>query len=132
MQRPLPEAGPSLTFFKPSLRAAGLLTALSAAVLAAALYLRYGIIENTPIGLACQAGEESPTCTVRLAVIHLFQHSAFGWTATIAASLQLWRPNLVAFGIGLVAAAAGLVLYNTRLSALAVALLVLSLARART
>lgn len=97
-----------------------------------ALYLRYDIIQNTPIGLACEAGEQSLTCAVRLAAIHLFVRSIFGWTAVIAALLQLWRPNVVAFGIGLLSASFGLVLYNTRLSALAVALLVLSLARARS
>jgi len=37
-----------------------------------ALYLRYDIIQNTPIGLACEAGEQSLICTVRLAAIHLF------------------------------------------------------------
>jgi hypothetical protein len=50
----------------------------------------------------------------------------------VAAAIQLWRPNVLTFGIGLIAAAFGLVLYNTRLSALAVALLVLSLGRARS
>ncbi|HYH69829.1 MAG TPA: hypothetical protein VEX16_00820 [Methyloceanibacter sp.] len=98
--------------------------------LGAALYLRYGIIQNTPIGLACEAGEASLTCDVRLAVILLFIRSVFGWTALIAAAVNLVRPNAVVFGIGLVAAAMGLVLYNTRLSALAVPLLLLSLARA--
>jgi hypothetical protein len=47
----------------------------------------------------------------------------------IASCVQLWRPNIVAFGTGLVFALLGLVLYNTRISALAIALLVLSLAR---
>ena len=103
---------------------------LVVAAVSFALYLRYGIIQNTPIGLACEAGEQSLTCTARLAAIILFVGSRFGWTALVAALLQLWRPNVVTFGIGLVAAAFGLVLYNTRLSALAVALLVLSLARA--
>jgi hypothetical protein len=60
-----------------------------------------------------------------------FRARHFGWTALVAALLQLWRPNVVVFGIGLISASFGLVLYNTRLSALAVALLVLSLARAR-
>jgi hypothetical protein len=49
--------------------------------------------------------------------------------ALIAALIQLWRPNAVMFGVGIVFALLGLVLYNTRLAALAAALLVLSLAR---
>jgi hypothetical protein len=122
---------PSPLFFMPSRRAAAILVPLVITALASALFLRYGVIQNTPIGLACEAGEESLTCTIRLAAILLFIPGWFGWTALAAATFQLWRPNIVMFEIGLVAAAFGLVLYNTRLSALAVALLVLSLARAR-
>jgi hypothetical protein len=59
----------------------------------------------------------------------MFIQGIFGWIAMIAAGVQLWRPNRVAFAVGLVAALLGLVLYNTRASALAAALLVLSLAR---
>jgi hypothetical protein len=121
----------SLSLFKPSARAVLILSPLVATAVGLALYLRYGIIQNTPIGLACEAGEQSLTCAARLAAIHLFVRGIFGWTAVVAALLQLWRPNVVTFGIGLISAAFGLVLYNTRLSALAVALLVLSLARAR-
>lgn len=116
--------------FLPSLREAVVILAAVLIALGAALYLRYGIIQNTPIGLACEAGEKSLTCTVRMQVILLFIRNVFGWTAIIAAVIQLLRPNIVAFGIGLASAAMGLVLYNTRLSALAVALLLLSLARA--
>src|SRR5262245_24355338 len=121
----------SLSLFKPSARAVLILSPLVGAAVGLALYLRYGIIQNTPIGLACEAGEQSLVCIVRLAAIHLFVRSIFGWTAVVAALLQLWRPNVVVFGIGLLSAAFGLVLYNTRLSAFAVALLVLSLARAQ-
>ena len=126
-------AGPdrSVTLFKPSARAALILSLLAIAAVGFALYLRYGIIQNTPIGLACEAGEQSLTCTIRFAAIHLFARSIFGWVAVAAALLQLWRPNVIVFGIGLISAAFGLVLYNTRLSALAVALLLLSFARAR-
>ena len=46
-------------FFRPSRRQATLLGALALAALAAALYLRYGIIENTQIGFACDAGDLS-------------------------------------------------------------------------
>ncbi len=102
---------------------------LAAAALGTALYLRFRIIQNTPLGLACEAGLDTLTCSARLFIVQLFNLNVFGWTAMIAAVFQLWRPNLVAFGIGLVAALAGLVLYNTNASALAAALLVLSLAR---
>lgn len=122
-----PHLSPPL--FMPSRRALAILVPLGLAALGLALLLRYGIIQNTPIGLACEAGEESLTCSIRLAAILLFVRGVFGWTALAAAAVQLWRPNIVAFGIGLVSAAFGLVLYNTRFSALAVALLVLSLAR---
>jgi len=98
-------------------------------VLGAALSLRYEIIENTPLGLACEAGRHSLVCTVRGAVIVLFNQNAFGWIALIVAVIQFWRPNIVVFGVGLAASLAGLVLYNTNASALALALLVLSLAR---
>jgi hypothetical protein len=117
--------------FLPSRRAAAIIALLGLAALGAALFLRYAIIQNSGLGVACEAGEESLICTVRLAVIVLFVRGAFGWGALIAAAIALWRPNVVAFGAGVVLAILGLVLYNTRTSALAVALLVLSLARPR-
>ena len=131
MQRKSP-ASPdhSLSLFRPSGRVALILSLFAIAAVSFALYFRYNIIQNTPIGLACEAGEQSLTCTVRLAAIHLFVRGIFGWTSVAAALLQLWRPNVIVFGIGLISAAFGLVLYNTRLSSLAVALLVLSFARA--
>jgi len=107
------------------------LSPLVVAAVGFALYLRYGIIQNTPIGLACEAGEQSLVCMVRLAAIQLFVRSIFGWTAVAASLFHLWRPNIAAFAVGLLSVAFGLVLYNTRLSAFAVVLLVLSLARAR-
>ena len=102
---------------------------LGLAALGAALYLRYFIIQNSAIGIACEAGEASLICKARLAAILMFVRGAFGWAALIASAIQLWRPNVVAFGIGLAFTPLGLVLYNTRVSALAIALLVLSLAR---
>jgi hypothetical protein len=119
--------GPKL--FLPSRRAAAILAGLGLAALGTALYLRYCIIQNSAIGVACEAGEVSLTCKMRLAVILMFVQDCFGWVAMIASGVQLWRPNIVAFGTGLVFALLGLVLYNTRASALAVALLVVSLAR---
>lgn len=117
--------------FVPPWRAAAVIAILGLATLGSALFLRYAIIQNSVIGVACEAGEESLTCSVRLAVILLFVRGVFGWGALIAAAIALLRPNVVAFGAGVVFAILGLVLYNTRISALAVALLVLSLARPR-
>ena len=96
--------------FLPSPRAAIMLAVLGASALGAALFFRYGIIQNTPLGLACEAGEGGFVCAVRLAVILMFTRSLFGWVALIAACIQLWRPNVIVFGIGLVFALMGLVL----------------------
>jgi hypothetical protein len=115
--------------FLPSRQAAAVTAILGVTALCAALYLRYFIIQNSGIGVACEAGEQSLTCKVRLAVILLFVRGTFGWMAMLAAVVQLCRPNVVTFGVGIVFALLGLVLYNTRVSALAAALLVLSLAR---
>jgi hypothetical protein len=112
-----------------SLGAVVILFVLGLAALGAALFLRYGIIQNAQVGLACEAGQASFTCKLRLLAIVMFVNECFGWIALIAALVQLWRPNAIAFGVGLVFALLGLVLYNTRVSALAVTLLVLSLAR---
>jgi hypothetical protein len=124
---PTAQAAPKL--FLPSKRGAAVSALLGLAALGTALWLRYFIIQNTGIGIACEAGEESLTCKLRLAVIMLFLRGAFGWAALIAGAIQLWRPNVVVFAAGIVFALLGLVLYNTRASALAAALLVLSLAR---
>lgn len=126
---PAPDAAAPSKLFLPSKRASAVLAILALAALGAALYLRYAIIQNSAIGVACEAGEQSLICEVRLAVILMFVQGAFGWVALIASGVQLWRPNVVTFGTGLVFALLGLVLYNTRVSALAIALLVLSLAR---
>ena len=122
-------ASPSNSAYLPTVRAGVLVAAIGLAALGAALYLRYSVIQNTPIGLACEAGEESLMCSVRLATIILFVRSVFGWTALIAGLVQFVRPNILALAVGTAAAACGLVLYNTRMSALAVALIALSFAR---
>jgi hypothetical protein len=115
--------------FLPSRHASLVLATLSVVALSTALFLRYGIIQNSVIGVACEAGEVSLTCKIRLAVILMFIQGLFGWVAIIAAGVQLWRPNTFTFGTSLIFALLGLVLYNTRVSALAIALLLLSLAR---
>src|ERR1700752_1734243 len=64
-----PDAAALPKLFLPSKRASAVLAVLALAALGAALYLRYAIIQNSAIGVACEAGEQSLTCEVRLAVI---------------------------------------------------------------
>lgn len=94
-----------------------------------ALYLRYLAIEHAPVSLACQGGANSWLCASFRIVIMLYNHAAFGWIALVAAVLNLVRPSIVLISIALAAAGFGLVLHNAGLAGLAVALLILSLAR---
>lgn len=115
--------------FAPNARQLNVLITIGLLSLGYAMYLRYLVIEYTQVGLACQAGLDTWLCLTRKVVIALFQHSVFGAMALGAAVINLIRPSLAVLTIGLSAAAFGIVLYNTGLSALAAALFILSLAR---
>lgn len=115
--------------FLPTPRQTNVLLAAGFISLGYALYLRYLVIELSSVGLACQAGLDTWVCATRKLAIVLFQNSVFGIVALAAAVLNLLRPGLLPLTVGLVAAAFGIVLYNVGLSALAVGLLILSLAR---
>jgi hypothetical protein len=117
--------------FLPTARQTNWLIVIGLLSLGYALYLRYLAIELSSVGLACQAGLQTWLCLTRKIVIALFTNSVFGTVALGAALLNLVRPSLVLFGLGLMAAGFGIVLYNVGLSALAIGLLILSLARPR-
>jgi hypothetical protein len=68
-------------------------------------------------------------CTQRRVLAALFDRAIIGWAAVIIAAVNLLRPTLVVFGLGLAVACVGVVLYNVMLSALAIGLLLLSFAR---
>jgi hypothetical protein len=118
-----------MKLFLPSARATNWLLIVGFCSLGYALYLRYLAIEYTPVGLACQAGAQTWLCATRRTVMLLFNNTFFGWVAFGAATLNLIRPSIVLMAIALVAGGFGIVLYNVALSSLAVALLILSLAR---
>jgi hypothetical protein len=118
-----------MKLFLPSARAINWLLIIGFCALGYALYMRYLAVEQSPVGLACQAGLNTWLCFTRQITIALFTYSVFGWFALIVAGLNLLRPSLLLFGAALAAACCGIVLYNIALSALAVGLLVLSLAR---
>ncbi|CAL8981197.1 hypothetical protein GJ689_08115 [Rhodoplanes serenus] len=115
--------------FLPSARTTNWLITVGFLALGYAFYLRYLVIENTPVGLACDAGAQTTVCLVRLVATRLFNAQVFGWVALGAALINLMRPNAPMFALGLAAAALGVVLYNAGLAGLAAGLLVLSLAR---
>ena len=115
--------------FLPTARQTNLLLLVGFLAFGYALYFRYLVIEQSTVGLACEAGLQTWACLTRRIVIALFNHSAFGIAAIAAAVLNLIRPSVLLFALGLTAAGFGLVLYNGGLSGLAVPLLILSLAR---
>ena len=118
-----------MRLFLPSARATNLLLIVGFCAIGYALYMRYLAVEQSPVGLACQAGLNTWLCVTRQLTIELFTYSVFGWFALIVAALNLLRPSLILFGAALAAACCGVVLYNIALSAFAAGLLVLSFAR---
>lgn len=115
--------------FLPSARTVNWLLTVGFLALGYAFYVRYLVIENTPVGLACDAGAQTTVCLVRLIATRLFNVQVFGWVALGAALINLIRPAAPLFALGLAATALGLVLYNAGLSGVAAAVLFMSLAR---
>jgi len=118
-----------MRLFLPSARATNVLLIVGFCALGYALYMRYLAIEQSNVGLACDAGLNSWLCASRKILTVLFGYSVFGATALIVAVLNLIRPSLFLFAIALAATCMGVVLYNVGLAGLAAGLLVLSLAR---
>lgn len=113
----------------PTLRQAACLAVLALAALGYGFFMRYRVIEQSAVGIACEAGGATWLCASRRTAIALFTPQVFGLVALGAALLNLLRPSVILWGLTLLAGGVGVVLYNTSLSALAVGLLALSLAR---
>ena len=115
--------------FLPSARETNILLIVGFGALGYALYVRYMGVEQSAIGLACNAGLDTFMCLQRKVWAALFDRAIIGWAAVIIAAVNLLRPTLVVFALGLAIACIGVVLYNVMLSALAIGLLLLSFAR---
>ena len=115
--------------FRPSLRQTAWLLIVAVSAVGCALYLRYMVMQVPEKALACQAGLDTWLCLARKVAIDFFRHNVFGAVALGAALLNLVRPSILLATVALLAAGLGIVLYNVTLSALAVALLLISLAR---
>src|SRR6516164_1458384 len=115
--------------FRPSAASLNWVITVGLLALGYAIYLRYLVIEQTQIGLACDGGLKTWLCLSRTAVQAFFENEVFGWVSLGAAVLTLIRPSLPLFTIGLAASAFGIVLHNAGLSGFAAALLILCFAR---
>lgn len=113
----------------PSLLKSACLAAIGLAALSYGFYLRYEVIEQATVGIACSSDFDTWLCASRRTAIALFTPQAFGFAALGAALLNLLRPSIILWALALIAGGIGIVLYNTALSALAIALLIFSLAR---
>jgi len=126
-----PDAPRRLRLFAPSAAALNWVISIGFLSLGYALYMRYLVIEQPSVGLACDAGLATWLCLSRKVASALFDNYVFGWVSLGAAVLALIRPSVPLFTIGLVATALGIVLYNDNasLSGFAAALLVMCFAR---
>jgi hypothetical protein len=119
----------SRSSYRPTWRQAAYLAVLALAALSYGFFMRYRVIEQSAVGIACESNGANWLCASRRTAIALFTPQLFGIVALGAALLNVLRPSIMFWACALLAGGAGIVLYNTALSALAVALLILSLAR---
>ena len=118
-----------INLWRPSARAALLLAVLALIGCGLGAYMRYWLVEPSSVGLVCDGGAQGALCAVRRMFIGIFVKSGFGLAAIAATLLALIRPSALLVGAALLFGGLGVVLYNTGLSALALALLPLTLAR---
>jgi hypothetical protein len=119
----------SRKLFLPSNTALTALAAIVACAVGCALYMRYFGVQQTSVGLACEAGLNSWFCMIRKLTIALYEHSIFGVVALGLALINLLRPSVALLAFALIFAGLGIVLYNVALCGLAAAILILSFAR---
>lgn len=115
--------------FRPGRLATAALFVAAASALGLAVYMRYWIVEPAAVGLVCDKGAMTSVCIVRRVFVGIFTWNGFGAAALVATALALLRPASLLVGAALIFGLIGVVNYNTQLSALALALLPLVLAR---
>jgi hypothetical protein len=124
-----PDAPRQPRLFAPSAAALNWVITIGFVSLGYAMYMRYLVIEQPTVGLACDAGLETWLCLSRKIAVALLENYVFGWVSLGAAVLALIRPSVPLFTIALAITAFGLVLQNAGLSGFAAALLIMCFAR---
>jgi hypothetical protein len=115
--------------FQPTARQTNWLLIVAFLCLGEAMYVRYLVMENSTMSLACQGGLGTWLCGTFRLTSTLYPYQVFGGVALAVALLNLLRPSVVLVAVALAAAAFGVVLHNADLAALAAGVLILSLAR---
>jgi hypothetical protein len=115
--------------FLPTARQTNWLLVIAFLCLGEAMYVRYRVMENATMSLACQGGLNTWLCGTFRLTTALYPYQVFGGAALAIAVLNLLRPSIVLLAAALAAAAYGVVMHNADLSALAAGVLILSLAR---
>jgi hypothetical protein len=115
--------------FLPTPRQTNWLLIVGFLCLGEAMYLRYLVMENATMSLACQGGLTTWLCSTFRLTTALYPYQVFGGIALAVALLNLLRPSAILVAVALAAAAFGIVLHNADLAALAAGVLMLSLAR---
>jgi hypothetical protein len=115
--------------YRPTLRASVIYIAVVVVALGYAFYMRYMVLQNTPLNLSCDAGANNLACLNRTVIGPLLYWQVFGWIGLGAAVLAVIRPGFVLLVIALAATALALVLYNGELAGLAAGLIILAFAR---
>jgi hypothetical protein len=94
-----------------------------------AFWLRFAVLEDRAVGLSCRQGSGDWLCLVRDAATFSYEYALLGSIAVLIAAVNLVRPSYVTFAVAAGAATIGAILYNVGGAAIAITLLILSLAR---
>jgi hypothetical protein len=94
-----------------------------------AFWLRFAVLEDRAVGLLCRQGSGDWLCLVRDAATFSYEYALLGSIAVLIAAVNLVRPSYVTFAVAAGAATIGAILYNVGGAAIAITLLILSLAR---
>ena len=120
---------PPRALFLPTARQTNVLLIVAFLCLGEAMYVRYMVMENSTMSLACQSGLATWLCDTYRLINTLYPYQVFGGAALVLALVNVIRPSITLVAVALAAAAVGIVLHNADLSALAAGALILSLAR---
>lgn len=88
----------SRPLFRPTPRQAASLAAIAVASLTYGFFIRYQVIEQSAVGIACESNGANWLCANRRTAIALFTPEVFGIVALGAALLNLLRPSVIFWG----------------------------------